>query len=105
VSQGRKKTFYLKFIIRLLDGLKRATRRNFQTRPKILKKILEHQINQSERKPFQKKYIWYLKSQNFGWGIPDGIWPGKTIGLKVNSKNLNLKRKSVWAEKKKSYTD
>jgi hypothetical protein len=25
-------------------------------------KILEHQINQSKRKFFQKKYVWYLKS-------------------------------------------
>jgi hypothetical protein len=31
-----------------------ATRRNLQARPKILKKISEHQINQSERNPFQK---------------------------------------------------
>jgi hypothetical protein len=28
----------------------RATRRNLQAQPKILKKLSEHQINQSERK-------------------------------------------------------
>jgi hypothetical protein len=39
-----------------------ATRRNLQVQPKILKKLLEHQINQSKRKNFQKKYVWYLKS-------------------------------------------
>jgi hypothetical protein len=33
----RKKNFYLSFIIRLLNGSKRATRSNFQTRPRILK--------------------------------------------------------------------
>jgi hypothetical protein len=57
VSRVRKKTFYLKFIIRLLDGSKEATRRNLQARPKILNKLLEHQINQSERKSSQKKYV------------------------------------------------
>jgi hypothetical protein len=33
----------------------RATRRNFQARPKILKKLLENQIDQSEQKISQKK--------------------------------------------------
>jgi hypothetical protein len=32
-----------------------ATRRNLQDIPKILKKLLKHQINQSERNFFQKK--------------------------------------------------
>jgi hypothetical protein len=40
-----------------------ATRRNLQARPKILKKLLKHQINQSERKISQKKI--YLVSQKF----------------------------------------
>jgi hypothetical protein len=34
-----------------------ATRRNLQAQPKILKKLSEHQINQSERKLSQKKYV------------------------------------------------
>jgi hypothetical protein len=34
-----------------------ATLQNLQTRPKILKKLSEHQINQSERKFSQKKYV------------------------------------------------
>jgi hypothetical protein len=40
VSRVRKKTFYLKFIIRLFDGSNGATRRNLQTRSNILKKII-----------------------------------------------------------------
>jgi hypothetical protein len=39
-----------------------ATRRNFQAQPKMLKKISEHQINQSERKLSQINYNSYLKS-------------------------------------------
>jgi hypothetical protein len=39
-----------------------ATRRNFQAQPKILKKLLEHQIYQSERKFSQKNYVSFLKS-------------------------------------------
>jgi hypothetical protein len=39
-----------------------ATRRNLQTRPKILEKLSEHQINQSERKCSQKNYVSYIKS-------------------------------------------
>jgi hypothetical protein len=34
-----------------------ATRRNFQAQPKILKKLSEHQIYQSEQKFSQKKYV------------------------------------------------
>jgi hypothetical protein len=48
--------FLFKFIIRLLDGSEGATRRNLQNRPKILKNILEHQINQSERNPPKENY-------------------------------------------------
>jgi hypothetical protein len=40
----------------------RATRRNLQAQPKILKKLLEHQIYQSEQKLSQKNYVEYLKS-------------------------------------------
>jgi hypothetical protein len=54
VSRVRKKTFYLKLIIRLLDGSKGASRRNLQTRPKILK---ENQTNQSEKIFPKKKYV------------------------------------------------
>jgi hypothetical protein len=36
----RKKTFFLTFIIRLLDGSKGAIRQYLQTRPKILKQII-----------------------------------------------------------------
>jgi hypothetical protein len=34
-----------------------ANRRNLQAQPKILKKLAEHQIYQSEQKIFQKKYV------------------------------------------------
>jgi hypothetical protein len=40
----------------------RATRRNLQAKPKILKKSSKQQINQSERIFFQKNYVSYLKS-------------------------------------------
>jgi hypothetical protein len=40
----------------------RATRRNLQAQPKILKKESEHQIYQSKRKFTQKKYVQFLKS-------------------------------------------
>jgi hypothetical protein len=39
-----------------------ATRRNLRDQPKILKKLSEHQIYQSEQKCSQKKYVQYLKS-------------------------------------------
>jgi hypothetical protein len=39
-----------------------ATRRNLQAQPKILKKSSKHQINQSERKCFQKNCVSYFKS-------------------------------------------
>jgi hypothetical protein len=35
----------------------RATRRNVKARPKIIKKLSEHQINQSKRKFSQKKIM------------------------------------------------
>jgi hypothetical protein len=38
-----------------------ATRRNLQAQPKILKKLLKHQINHSDRSFSQKKYIYYRK--------------------------------------------
>jgi hypothetical protein len=38
-----------------------ATRRNLQAQPKILKKNLEHQINQSEQKTSQKSMFSTLK--------------------------------------------
>jgi hypothetical protein len=34
-----------------------TTRRNFKARLKVLKKLSEHQIYQSERKFFQKNYV------------------------------------------------
>jgi hypothetical protein len=34
-----------------------VTRRNLQAQPKILKLLSEHQINQSGRKIFQKRYV------------------------------------------------
>jgi hypothetical protein len=40
-----------------------ATRRSLQAQSKILKKLSEHQIYQSGRKFFQKKYAKYLKKE------------------------------------------
>jgi hypothetical protein len=54
-SRIRKKTFFLKYFIVLislksmLSTSKGATQRNLQTRPQLIKKLSEHQINQSER--------------------------------------------------------
>jgi hypothetical protein len=39
-----------------------APQRNLQAQPKILKKSLKHQINQSELKFSQNNYVLYLKS-------------------------------------------
>jgi hypothetical protein len=39
-----------------------ATRGSLEAQPKILKKLSEHQIYQSGRKIFQKKYVLFLKS-------------------------------------------
>jgi hypothetical protein len=39
-----------------------AIRQSLQAQPNILKKLLKHQINQSELTFSQKKYIYYLKS-------------------------------------------
>jgi hypothetical protein len=41
----------------------KATRHNLQAQPKMLQKLSEHQINQSEQKISQKKYVWFLKSE------------------------------------------
>jgi hypothetical protein len=38
-----------------------SIRRSVQAQPKIIKKLLEHQINQSERKFSQIKYVSYFK--------------------------------------------
>jgi hypothetical protein len=38
-----------------------ATRGNLQAQPKILKKVSEHQINQSEQKFYQKSMFSTLK--------------------------------------------
>jgi hypothetical protein len=40
-----------------------AIRRSLQAQPKILKKLSEHQIYESERNFFQKKYAEYLKNE------------------------------------------
>jgi hypothetical protein len=78
-----------------------ATRRNLRARPKILKKISEHQINQSKRKFSQKKVCLVPEmctgAKNSYEGYPTELAPGtqKTIGLKLRSENLNLKRRSV----------
>jgi hypothetical protein len=73
----------------------------FRLDPKSLKKLLEHQINQSERKSFKKRYVKYIKRCK-GAKISYEGYPAefaseapKTTGLNLNSKNLNLKRKSV----------
>jgi hypothetical protein len=81
------------YIIRFLDGLTGATRRNLQTRPKILKNLFEHQINQSQRKTSPNKvFLVRLKSVT---EPKHRIGNSKKTGLKLNSKSLNLKKKSV----------
>jgi hypothetical protein len=69
--------------------------------PKSLKKISEHQINQSNRKFSQKKVCLVSQmctgAKNSYGGYPTELAQGtqKTIGLKLSSENLNLKRRSV----------
>jgi hypothetical protein len=55
VSRVCKKTFYIKFIIRLLNGLKGVTLRNLQIRPKVPKKLTPNQP--AAQKSSQKKYV------------------------------------------------
>jgi hypothetical protein len=57
----------------------------------------KHEINQLKQKNSQKSMFSTLKkerSQQFVWGYPTEE-PKKTIGLKLSSKNRNLKRRSV----------
>jgi hypothetical protein len=79
----------------------RATRRNLQAQPKILKKLPENQIYQSKRKFSPKNYVSYLKSvkePKFRMGATrrNMLWePEKSIGLKLSSENLKLKGKKA----------
>jgi hypothetical protein len=68
----------------------RATRRNLQAQPKILKKIIEHQINQSERKFSQKNYVSYLKSVK-----------EPKIRMRATRRNLPLKNNRPEKQKEK----
>jgi hypothetical protein len=73
---NKKYVWYLKSV-KVPKVRMEATQRNLHAaRHKIFKNLLEHQINQSERKSSQKKYIKYLKkveSQKFVWELRDGI--------------------------------
>jgi hypothetical protein len=65
------------YIIKLLGSSKEATRQNLQTRPKILKNLLEHHINQSERKSFQKRVFSTLVEPKLRMGDPRRNLPRK----------------------------
>jgi hypothetical protein len=58
----------------------KTSRRNLRARPKILKKILEHQINQSKRKFSQKKVCSLPQmctgAKNSYGGYPTELAPG-----------------------------
>jgi hypothetical protein len=98
--------FYLKFIIRLLASSKRATRQNLQTIPKILKKLLEHQINQSQQKSSPKKVCIVpqkckkAKTSYGSYSTEFDSEASKITGLNLNSKNLYLKKRNVQVERK-----
>jgi hypothetical protein len=84
-----------------------ATRRNLQAQPKILKKIIGTPNLPIKKKVFPKKVCLNPQkckgAKNSYWGYPTESAPGalKTIELKLSSKNLNLKRRSVNVERKK----
>jgi hypothetical protein len=63
----------------------RATRKNFQVQPKILKKILKHQINQSER-TFSQKKIYLVPQKCKGAKNSYGGYSTKFAGSTQNVK-------------------
>jgi hypothetical protein len=68
-----------------------ATRRSLQAQSKILKKISEHQIYQSGRKFFQKKYSWYLRKEkepNIPMGATRRNLQAQPKMLKTNCRNI-----------------
>jgi hypothetical protein len=83
-----------------------ASRRNLQARPKTLKKISEHQINQSKRKFSKKSMFSTLKvkrSQKFVWGLPGGICGldpksyKKYRNIKSTNQNENFPKKIMFS--------
>jgi hypothetical protein len=85
----------------------RSTRRNLQARPKILKKISEHQINQSERNFSQNKVCLVpekCKGAKNSYGSHPTEFAGSTKNLKKNSRNIkstnqneNFPKKSMFS--------
>jgi hypothetical protein len=78
-----------------------ATRRNLQACPKILKNNIGTSNLPIKTKIFPKKVclvpLMCIGAKNTYGGYPTELASGaqKTIILKVNSENLNLKRRSV----------
>jgi hypothetical protein len=78
-----------------------ATRRNLQAQPKILKKTTRTPNLPIKMKIFPKKVCLVplkCKGAENSYGVyPTEFAPGalKTVGLKLRSENLNLKRRSV----------
>jgi hypothetical protein len=83
-----------------------ATRGNLRARPKILKKISEHQINQSKRKFSQKKVCvvpqMCTRAKNSYEGYPTEFAgstqnPRKYRNIKSTNKNENFPKKSMFS--------
>jgi hypothetical protein len=93
VSRIRKKTFYLQFCMGTSEGNEFAGRIQNP-------KILEHQINQSKRKFFQKKYVWYLKRLQ----EPKNRFGATRRNLQVQPKIVNkLPEHQIYKSKRKFY--
>jgi hypothetical protein len=80
-----------------------ATRQNLRARPKILKKILEHQINQSKRK-FSQRKVCLVPQMCTGAKNSYGGYPmefaGSTQNLKKNIGTSNQPIKTKMFAKK-----
>jgi hypothetical protein len=88
VSRVRKKTFNLKFIIRLLD---RGYPTKFAYSTKNPKKNYWNTISKNQNENLPKKSMFGTLKHPTEFASETS----KTIGLKGYSKNLNLKKRSV----------
>jgi hypothetical protein len=113
-STNQNKKFPKKTIFRTLKGAKNSywgypTEFAGSTQnPKIIIRTLNQPI---KTKIFQKQLCLVPEkckgAKNSYGGYPTGFAPRawKTIELKLSSENLNLKRRCVYVERKKSYVD
>jgi hypothetical protein len=104
VLRNGKKTFFLKFILRLVDGSKGATRRNLQTRPKILKKNIGTPNQPIRIKIFPKKVCLVPKNCKGAKTTCRNLPPSFKNNW-LNSKSLNLIKRICCYECTSSFDD